>query len=150
MWRKWLIPGPARPGMASTALQKSHGGVLAAKCQSSMCRGRGSCLLNPHCPPKTGTHRDGTSHTTEGERQGGYPILLIWEPNSSNHVQQPSWNVSTVDIADLSTSWRQQQLRSPTDQKICAWSNLRYFKMERENNQGYHMKMKTRSERMSN
>lgn len=77
----------SRPDMASTALE-SDGGVLAAKCQSSMCRGRGLCVLSPTHSPKTGTQQDGTSHRIKEERQGEYPILLIWEPNFSNHIQQ--------------------------------------------------------------
>lgn len=37
----------SRPDMAGTALE-SDGKVLAARCQSSMSRGRGLCVLSPH------------------------------------------------------------------------------------------------------
>lgn len=46
--------------------------------------------------------------------------------------------------ADGNNSWG----HLPT-KKICAWSNLRYFKMEREKNQAYYMKMKWKSEETS-
>lgn len=81
----------SRPHMASTALQERDGGVLAARA-GDVAR---VCSVPTHSP-KTGTHQDGTSHRIEEERQGEYPILLIWEPNFSNHnsTAQMKWEPS--------------------------------------------------------
>lgn len=46
------------------------------------------CSVPTH-PSKTGTHQDAASHRIEEERQGEYPVVLIWEPSFSNHIQQP-------------------------------------------------------------
>lgn len=49
-----------------------------------------------------------------------------------------------LEQADGNNSWGHL-----LTEKICVWSNLRYFKIEREKNQIYHMKMKSKSEETS-